>query len=281
MSHAHVGNVVPFEKPSASVVHVTPEIAERWLGKNKVNRNVRNAKVAQYARDMSNGNWQITGEAIKFSQEGRLLDGQHRLLAIVESGATVAMFVVRGLDPDTQNVMDSGSSRSTGDTLQFDGHKNANILASVSRQALRMTLGGESWSYQPTRTEIREWVDANPDAVIAADIASRYARHTDIIPSIVGLTAWMIGTVAGYDSADEFWSSAATKIELRRGDPVIALTNAFAENRRKQRALDVRAQVSAIIRAYNARAVGKSMSIIKFVSPGGGGKHVAIPRVQA
>ncbi len=62
-------NVLPLIlKPSASVVMVDPETARRWLGRNTHNRRIRLRVVAAYARDMSAGNWHITGEAIKFGK---------------------------------------------------------------------------------------------------------------------------------------------------------------------------------------------------------------------
>jgi predicted nucleic acid-binding Zn ribbon protein len=76
------------QRPAASIVYVTPEMAERWLGHNKVNRNLRNRRVDQFARDMRSGRWQLTGEAIKFGKSGNLIDGQHRLWAVIESGCT-------------------------------------------------------------------------------------------------------------------------------------------------------------------------------------------------
>ena len=82
MSTANVINIEDHEKPSASLVYVTPDMAKRWLSKNTGNRPVKKAKVAQYARDMTEGRWEITGEAVKFAQSGRLIDGQNRLHAV-------------------------------------------------------------------------------------------------------------------------------------------------------------------------------------------------------
>lgn len=275
----HDNNIVPFEKPSASVVCVTPEIAERWLERNTSNRRVRPLHVTKLARDMADGDWQLTGEAIKFNHAGMVLDGQHRLHAVVRSGATVQMFVVRGLDDDTQKVMDAGAARTAGDNLILTGFKNAHLLAAAVRLLLRHQLGGAAWNYDPSHSEIYLFIEQNPDIEVAANIAQTYVKFLDIRPAVIAATTYMIGNAAGYDRANEFWDAAAHKVGLRKGDPVLAMTNAFSQARVNRRNIDVRAQISAILRMYNARRTGAPVRIVKFVSPGGSADHVAIPKV--
>lgn len=93
------------------VVEVTPRTAAEWLTLNRRNRRARTLLVSKYAADMAAGQWRMAGEPIKFDTSGNLLDGQHRLSAVMLSGATVTMLVVRGLPPESQAVMDSGSAR--------------------------------------------------------------------------------------------------------------------------------------------------------------------------
>jgi hypothetical protein len=87
------------DQPTVEIVEVSPELAESWLSKNPNNRNLRRSVVDGYARDMSAERWALNGETVKFAADGHLFDGQHRLNAIIVSGATVPMVVVRGLSP--------------------------------------------------------------------------------------------------------------------------------------------------------------------------------------
>ena len=50
--------------------------------------------------EMQDGKWRLNGKTICFDSTGRLLNGQHRLSAVVRSGVTLTTVVVRGLDPD-------------------------------------------------------------------------------------------------------------------------------------------------------------------------------------
>ena len=91
MSAAPLAQIKPTTR--IELVNVTPELAEFWLTQNSANRNVRREVWKAYARDMAAGAWKVTAETIKMSPAGRLLDGQHRLQAVVASGVTVPMFV--------------------------------------------------------------------------------------------------------------------------------------------------------------------------------------------
>lgn len=94
----------------AKFMDITPEIAEKMLGKNTNNyRRLNSSTVAKYAKDMFLGYWQVNGETIVFSKDGTLLNGQNRLAAIIKSNTTQKMLVVTGVSAD---IYDSGKVRS-------------------------------------------------------------------------------------------------------------------------------------------------------------------------
>jgi len=100
---------------------VTPAIAKEWLTKNKSNRKVKVNKVNQYKRDMQNGNWPVTHQGIGFFEDGNLADGQHRLLAIVESGISVYMQVSFGMNRSAAWVIDPPTGRRDEDRIKIGG----------------------------------------------------------------------------------------------------------------------------------------------------------------
>lgn len=124
---------------------ITPEYARYLLDKNyENNRTVRHSVVKQYARDMKNGNW-VVGlydnqiAPICISKSGTLLDGQHRLLAIIEANVPVMMFVQTGLSEDAYTVMDNGVKRSTADVMR--NSQNAYVLASFLKMVFATKYG--------------------------------------------------------------------------------------------------------------------------------------------
>src|SRR5208282_3766412 len=76
-------------------------------------RPLRDAKVEAYAQTMVAGKWDTTHQGIAISDEGYLLDGHHRLQAVIRSGLTITFLVTRGLDADTFKNMDGGIPRTT------------------------------------------------------------------------------------------------------------------------------------------------------------------------
>lgn len=73
-----------FKQHTEDNYEVSPSQAKKWLEQNKANRSVNKAKVKQMARDIKEGHWDSTHQGIAIASDGTLIDGQHRLLAIVE-----------------------------------------------------------------------------------------------------------------------------------------------------------------------------------------------------
>lgn len=123
------------------IVNVSPDIAAQYLKTNINNRRISNKRVSQYAEDMKNGNWQLNGESIKFNKSGMLIDGQHRLNAIVQSKTTVQMLVTWGID-DNITALDRGQNRTTAQCLAFGGLDSTlanNSLVGMVKQHFYMT----------------------------------------------------------------------------------------------------------------------------------------------
>ena len=79
---------------------ITPDMADTYLQNNAHHRKVKQKKVDQYVKDLQEGDWHLNGKTITFDKNGRLLGGQHRLNAVVQSGKSLTTLVVRGLDPE-------------------------------------------------------------------------------------------------------------------------------------------------------------------------------------
>ena len=99
---------------------ITPSIAKEYLSRNMVNRSLNVIRVDSYARTMKAGNWQLNGEAIRFNQNGELIDGQHRLSAIIKANVPVDFVVMSDID-NSVSVYDRGRNRSVTDELVIEG----------------------------------------------------------------------------------------------------------------------------------------------------------------
>ena len=129
------------QEPIVKCMTVDPDQALRWLETaNTNNRKVSNTYVQRLARDMTDGKWRLTHAGIAFGPDGTLLDGQHRLWAVVEADIPVEMHVWFNIDPDAMMTIDCGKTRSMADILNIAG-ENGDVT--TRRLAtLRGMLGG-------------------------------------------------------------------------------------------------------------------------------------------
>jgi hypothetical protein len=104
-------------KPTVAIERVTPKQAQAWLEGNVDNRKLRETRVLFFARLLQEGEWELTGDALVFDDKGILINGQHRLSAIVVSGVTASFLILRGVPSKAQEVMDQGLSRNLADQL--------------------------------------------------------------------------------------------------------------------------------------------------------------------
>lgn len=120
------------------VEFITPEIAIRYLAGNENNRKVSPGVVKQYCESVKRGEWRLNGESIKFDTDGNLLDGQHRLYAIIKAGIGVRTLVTRGLDREVFVTIDIGKKRTASDCLGMIGIADYRNVASTIRMYLKM-----------------------------------------------------------------------------------------------------------------------------------------------
>lgn len=125
------------EDVSTEIMTITPAMASAWLEENKFdNRRLDDRNVDKIARDIKSNKWVFDGTPIRFDRNNNIIDGQHRLWAIVMTGKAVESSVVRGLEENAKYTIDCGKSRSNADIFHFHGYTNNTVLASVCRLAI-------------------------------------------------------------------------------------------------------------------------------------------------
>lgn len=199
------------------IATITPAMAVNMLLSNHSNRAIKTAVVKKYARDMAAGDWQVNGQGISLSSGGKLLDGQHRLSAIAESGVPVEMLIIRGIPDGAQSTMDSGSGRSIGDRLKmFDGMKEATRVAAVVKIISALEYGKfEQLTYSETKNAIDEFASG-------LDVINEIPKVKAIrLSGYFAALAW----VSHHGFSDEvrsFSDDLSEMANLSKGSPVIA-----------------------------------------------------------
>lgn len=114
---------------------ITPAIALHILTRNHCNRAVRKSWVTQLAGRIKRGEWKLTHQGIALSKDNILLDGQHRLLAIVEANTSLSLMVTTDMDDDVFGTLDDGAKRNLADHTQWNV-KTAEAVRFVTRIAV-------------------------------------------------------------------------------------------------------------------------------------------------
>jgi hypothetical protein len=95
---------------------ITPDVARALLATQATNRRVRARRVVEYARAMAEGKWlSQTNQQIGVCLDGRLIDGQHRLLAVILNGKPMEMEITVGMPIEVQKVIDGACPRNAED----------------------------------------------------------------------------------------------------------------------------------------------------------------------
>lgn len=221
---------IDLAQPGQQVIEVTPAQAKIWLLLNKNNRKTKGVKIVQYARDMREGNWKFTGEAIKFNDLGDLVDGQNRLHALIDSETTQPFLVVTGLVKDAQAVMDSGAPRNAGDALVFHGYKYPNELAASARThyfwkragGFAHCMSSPNTNLSPTNAELVDYVAEHPELVDAARNTKTVARQLRIAHGALGAAYYEFLRIDP-DDTQEFFDRIREFKTGGKGDPINTL----------------------------------------------------------
>ena len=217
-------------------VLLTRELAEEYMTHNTGNRREKPVKQAGMVRDQLSGNWLQTGESIKFDRDGRMIDGQNRCRAVMTSGVPIPVLVIRGLDPESQGVMDSGTTRTSRDALYFagiDSAKEVNAVANIHR-AWKLgvlphagsILAGTS---RMTNSETVEYARQHPEVETAAIAAkSIYARGLRLPVGAIGAAIVEFSKIDP-DACEDFFQRIVDIRTTGHGDPIATLIKRVGE----------------------------------------------------
>jgi hypothetical protein len=115
---------------------VTPALAVELLARNVGNRRLRPFRLKYFMGLMRSGRWEPHHQGIALDENGNLLDGQHRLMAIRDTGCAVWMNVSSGVPRRAFLYIDTHATRSIEDATGIGGS-----VVAVANCLLRVCLG--------------------------------------------------------------------------------------------------------------------------------------------
>jgi hypothetical protein len=246
---------------------ITPAIAKRLMGRNTKNRVLRPRHVKHLAGAMARGEWKYNGCTICLSEDGTLLDGQHRLSAIIESGVPQYFIVVRGISDDAFGTFDQGVGRTVGDAFRHSGESNVNSLAAAARAILIVESGGAAAFIRPTTAEHFAVLKAHPSLRRWDAFSRNEVTLRRFFGAYLSGIACLFAEKYGDDAIDRFMTQLATGENIRKGDPAYELRNRAILNKTAVAKLRQLTMMQLVIKAMKAFVTGKKIGVLR-VSPG-------------
>lgn len=249
------------------VEKISPAKAKRMLGSNVHNRNLRPARVQVLAAAIQRGEWELNGETIKIAEDGTLLDGQHRLQAVVESGVSIRTVVVRGLPLEIQDTVDTGRRRRLADVLALEGHTDTHALAAtlnvLHRYRTEHRLDANNQN-APTPQQALDLLADNPDVPKSVKVGRQVAKE---IGGPIGVLAAFHQVFREVDlpAAESFFDRLEDGVELKATDPVLHLRRQIIRASVDRSYAARPPHIAALmIKAFNWRRSGKRIELLSY-----------------
>ncbi len=255
------------ESNLAKKVTITPDMAMAMLERNKLNRPLNDQHVKRIARQITAGHWKFNGDTIKFSRTQDILDGQHRLWAIIEAQVSVDTIIVEGIDSEAFATIDTmRKPRSGADILAVVGVPHHRSTISVALQWLlrwqRKTV--ENYMAPINRIEnsdIEQAFRDNPGIVRAAERAQKLRGLT--APGMLAFFYFVL-TNRNPDLAERMLHTLENPAGVSVNDPFFRLRSYFTQTERREPLTTI----AYMIKAANAAHAGREMRVINWRNQG-------------
>jgi hypothetical protein len=248
-------------KITSTVESVDADKAAMMLRSSTVNRPLSRATVDHYAAVMKRGEWLLNGEAVVFSERGRLLNGHHRLHAITKVGAPVPLLIVRGVADESFKTFDGGKKRSTSDVLGIRGEVNTRVLGAALRTFEFLTNGATARAtFTPSRAlqlleqepQIRYW-------------SNQYVNHAKVksiftasLPGVLALASKRYGS----EPLEVFLKQLESGAGLEAKSPALTLRERF-QARKRGEVFAEELILAYYIKAVNAYVQKKPLAFLR------------------
>lgn len=265
------GLPLPFDM---AFIEITPQLARQWLGENatEFQRRASEKKVNDYADAMARDCWTVTGDSIKFDNKDRLIDGQHRLRAVIQSGCSIRTIVIRGCQPVVMASLDRGKARSYKDWLDIHKVPNASTLAAITQTQYdidheQFALGrgkSDHVKHTPTNDELDKVRERHPGLAYAAKTFDDRPKLKSLLgaPSALWFYHFARRDLLG---AKEFIDNVELGGIADPDDPVQKLRDLLHENRgARNNRISRRGIQARMIKAWNARVTNQKPRALSF-----------------
>lgn len=162
------------------VKKITPEYAAILMQHNNLNRPINRITLEDYKSQIQKGLWKLNGEPIIISNDGVLLNGQHRLTAVIETGLPITSVVVEGVENNDFATIDTGRTRTIADIFNIEEIPNANSVGAIITAFFRLNKVDSSSS---SKDNLRRLKMSKPE------LLDFYRKNSSVLQSVYKFAA--------------------------------------------------------------------------------------------
>ncbi|WP_405956097.1 hypothetical protein [Streptomyces phaeochromogenes] len=250
------------------IVTVTPAMANSWLKHRNLERNRRYSRpiAARYAAEMRAGLWKTTHQGAAFDSDEFLLDGQHRLGAVVIADQPIDMYVTVGWDPNVFDVLDTGFKRAANQMITHPHAKTmsaaARFVGAIDGSIKTGLIYSGVYAHRPATAEILDVIYRWPELGSFAASAAHCRKRASVLAAPHLAVLAQAARTQYADRIPTWLDGIAYGENLTGTDSRLHLRNRYASDRRaliNQHAM----AYALIVRAWNAYAVDTSMGVLR------------------
>lgn len=260
--------------PTASFRTITPAMAKRFLEKNTNNRSMNEVNLAGIVSEMNRKNFHLTGESIKIAENGDLLDGQHRLMAIVKTGQSIKMLVVEGLENTSFKYIDTGRKRQASDVLAIEKIKNPAKIAAMCKFIINFQRGNfihaatqraDRFKARLTNADISTFVEKNKESIYDS-YPYGFNRQNKLISGTFLSSFHYIVKKIDEVKADDFCHKLGTGEDVQKDSSISLLRQRLLADIRAKNKMKPLEKMALICKAWNLYRSNKKVTILTWNS---------------
>lgn len=242
-------------------VNITPEMAGNWLQCNRHNRPARRSHVAFLANEILSGHWQVNGQAIVIAEDDEVLDGQHRLMAIIEAGRPARSLVIYGVSPEAFKTIDTGAVRTGADALVLHFPEASPVIvkavASAVRWCVRIERQFHGVSAKISNSEIIEYTESHPSLFHCAEILNGYPKDGRPVSLACATALYEMFSRKDAALADSFMRKFYTGEQIGLQEPEFVLRQMLIKDAQRLQGYPAEIKMKMCVKAWNWRRRGR------------------------
>ena len=266
------------------VARISPSDAKFLLEMNQKNRAISKETLRKYISDMADGGWKDSASQIQISSEGNLLNGQHRLRAILSSNTSQILTVTEGVPEESLSVMDVGRGRTPADALSVIDTKNYNVAASaiklwktwqegfypIDMTTNRFRHGNQNhYLRKMSRASqiqyVLDYANTTPNLEYICDLARQTSlQYRPLSSSVIGAFLIQANEMGRntFEMSVDFCEKLQSGAGLNESDPILVMRNRIQSwiLGNEYRGFSIGYKMKILIHAWNAWVRGKKIA---------------------